>query len=105
MDSKKKETDENAPLICHSADQYHQQNERYQMFVEQAPYGFFEIDIEGLFTFFNNAFCNVFDRTREELENHKFTEFMTPDHGQEVLSRLSQIHAANKPVKIFTAGI
>ena len=70
------------------------------MLVEQAPYGFFEIDIEGFFTFLNEAFCRIFDGTREELENHKFTEFMTPDHGQEALSCLTQVDVANKPVKI-----
>jgi PAS domain S-box-containing protein len=53
--------------------------ERYRVLIEDVADGFFETDLKGNFTFFNDALCRVFERPRAEIEHQNFREFM--DHA------------------------
>lgn len=55
-------------------------NARYQMFVEQAPYGFFETDLGGSFTFFNYA--RVYKNIPWEVYSWRylFLSYLIPDN-------------------------
>ena len=49
---------------------------RYRAFMEEVADGFYETDLKGNFTFFNNAFCRIFGYDRAEMEGRNFREFM-----------------------------
>ncbi len=49
---------------------------RYRAFMEEVADGFYETDLKGNFTFFNNAFCRIFGYERAEMEGKNFREFM-----------------------------
>ena len=49
---------------------------RYRAFMEEVADGFYETDLKGNFTFFNNAFCRIFGYERSEMMGRNFREFM-----------------------------
>lgn len=51
-------------------------SDRYRVFIEDVADGFFETDLKGNFTFFNDALCRVFGRPRSEIVNRNFRNFM-----------------------------
>ncbi len=76
MDDRSKQTGEQNSLVCQPTHVYRLQQERYQLLVEQAVDGFYETDRFGTLTFFNDALCKIFGRTRPEMQDRKFWDFM-----------------------------
>jgi PAS domain S-box-containing protein len=50
--------------------------ERYRVFVEDINDGFYETDLRGNLKFFNDAMCRIFGRTREEIQDTNYRQFM-----------------------------
>jgi PAS domain S-box-containing protein len=65
--------------------------DRYRVFIEDVADGFYEVDIEGNFTFFNEAMCRIFGRTREEIRGRNYRAFMDEENGRGVFERFNQI--------------
>lgn len=78
-------------LVCQPSRQYQLQWERYQLLVDHAVDGFYETDIFGAFTFFNNALCRIFGRNRSELENRKIWDFMDSENARYAARRFGQL--------------
>jgi PAS domain S-box-containing protein len=57
------------------------QRERYRVLIEDVADGFFETNLRGQFTFFNDALCRIFGYDRAEIENRSFREFMDVDNA------------------------
>jgi PAS domain S-box-containing protein len=52
------------------------QADRYRVLIQDVADGFYEVDLHGNFKFFNDALCRIFGYTRDEIQDHNFTEFM-----------------------------
>jgi len=52
------------------------QADRYRVLIEDVADGFYEVDLQGNFRFFNDALCRIFGYARGEIQDHNFTEFM-----------------------------
>ncbi|MEJ2165439.1 MAG: PAS domain S-box protein [Desulfobacterales bacterium] len=52
------------------------QEDRYRVLIDDVADGFYEVDLQGNFKFFNNALCRIFGYARGEIQDHNFTEFM-----------------------------
>ena len=50
--------------------------DRYQMLIEAVADGFYEVDLNGNFRFFNGALCRIFGYSRSEIQGRNFREFM-----------------------------
>lgn len=70
-------------------------HDRYRLFIEEAIEGFYEIDQAGNFTFFNDAFCRIFGRSRHEMQNRNCSEFMDGEDAGFTFRRLQQISATD----------
>ena len=55
--------------------------ERCRAFIESIDDGVYEVDLEGNFTYFNNALCKVFGFPRGEIEGANFAKFMGEEHA------------------------
>lgn len=51
--------------------------ERYRTILERIEEGYFEVDLDGNLTFFNNAMCKILGYTAEELENKNKRDYTT----------------------------
>ena len=53
----------------HQTDETLRENEeRYRTILESIEEGYFEVDLKGTFTFFNDSLCVVLGYSRDELE-------------------------------------
>lgn len=98
--NQRKSVSEKTSLVCQPEDLFELRKERYQLFVDQASDGFYETDILGAFTFFNDAFCRIFGRTRREMQNRNFRDFMDPENARSAARRLKQISDRDKVTQI-----
>lgn len=75
-------------------------HDRYRLFIEEAIEGFYEIDQAGNFVFFNDAFCRIFGRSRPEMANRNYAEFMDNENANFTASRLQQIRDSDSVTRI-----
>ena len=65
--------------------------ERFNIFIEDIADGYYETDLKGKFTFFNKALCRIFGYTEEELQGHRFLEFMDQENAQKAFENVSRV--------------
>ena len=57
------------------------QRERYRVLIEDVADGFFETNLRGQFTFFNDALCHIFGYERAEIQKRSFRDFMDAENA------------------------
>ncbi len=74
------------------------QRDRYRVFIEDVADGFYEVDLKGNFTFFNDAMCRIFGYPRHELEGHSYREFMDAENAHIAFEAFNQIFRSGKAI-------
>ena len=77
------------------------EKERYRDFVENITDGCIESDLAGNTTFVNEAVCQIFGYTREELIGRNFRNFITPETAKKVFEVFNEIYRTGIPAGIF----
>ena len=72
------------------------QADRYQMLIEAVADGFYEVDLNGNFRFFNDALCRIFGYARAEIQGRNFREFMNEDNARIALEAFNSIYRTGK---------
>jgi PAS domain S-box-containing protein len=72
--------------------------ERYRMFIQAVADGYYETDLRGNFTFFNDALCRIFGRDRSEIEGRNFREFMDDANAASALKRFNHIYQSGEGI-------
>jgi PAS domain S-box-containing protein len=73
--------------------------ERYKAFMENIDDGVYETDLQGNFTFFNPALCEVFGFPFMNLQGQNFSRFMDQIHAKEVFDVFNKIFRTGNGVK------
>jgi PAS domain S-box-containing protein len=68
------------------------QQDRYRVLIEDVADGFYEVDLQGNFKFFNNALCRIFGYSRDEIQDHNFTEFMDEANARIAYESFNRIY-------------
>lgn len=71
--------------------------ERYHRILENIEDGYYEVDLEGNFTFGNRALQNVFGWPREELMGSSYTLIMDEEMGKIVYDAFHKVYATGAP--------
>ena len=66
-------------------------DERYRAFIENISDGVYETDIYGNYTYFNNALCNIFGYSREEIQWENYSKFMSKKRARKVYEIFNRI--------------
>jgi PAS domain-containing protein len=72
--------------------------ERYRRIVETTPDGYYELDIDGNFTFFNDAMCDLLGYTRIEMTDMNHSVYLDGDSSQKLLNAINQIYRTQDAV-------
>jgi len=75
--------------------------EKYRNILENIEDGFFEVDLEGNFTFFNNATCKLLGYSRNELMGMNYRHYTDKATAQEVFQTFHKIYETGVPAKDF----
>jgi PAS domain S-box-containing protein len=73
-----------------------QSEEKYRTILENIEEGYFEIDLKGSFTFFNNATCEIYGYPREELIGMNNRQYMDKDTAKKAFRIFNNIYETGK---------
>ena len=74
-----------------------EQDEKYRTIIENIEEGFFEVDLSGDFTFFNNSVCNITGYSAGELLGMNNREYTTPDNSQKMFNIMNKVYTTAEP--------
>lgn len=72
--------------------------ERYRVFIEEVADGFYEVDLRGNFTFFNDALCRIFGYPRNEIQGCNYKVFMDEANARFVFENFNRIYRTGQGV-------
>lgn len=77
----------------------HQSEEKYRTILEDIQEGYFEIDLAGKFTFFNDTVCRVIGYSREELMGMDNRQYTDPEELKQVFQAYHKVYKTGEPIK------
>ncbi|MBW2061629.1 MAG: PAS domain S-box protein [Deltaproteobacteria bacterium] len=75
--------------------------ERYRTILESIEEGYFEVDLTGKFTFFNDSLCKIMGYPRDELMTMDNRDYTSAETAKKTLQAFNQIYRTGKPKKII----
>jgi len=74
---------------------------RYRMILESIEDGYYEIDLKGCFTFFNDALCRIYQYSREELMGMNIRTLTDPETSRKGTEVFKTVFATGVPSRRF----
>lgn len=75
--------------------------EKYRTILENIEDGYFEVDIAGNLTFFNDSLCRMLGYSKEEMigmNNRKYTD---PENAKKLYEAFNKVYRTGEPIKGF----
>ena len=73
--------------------------ERFRRIIESSPVGYFELDLNDNFTFFNDASCEILGFSREELATKKHLDVVDTASKEKIAEALERVVASGETAK------
>jgi len=73
--------------------------EKYRNILESMEEGYYEVNLAGNFTFFNDAMCRIRGYTRDELMGMNNREYMDAETAKKVYKVYNEVYRNGRPVK------
>jgi two-component system cell cycle sensor histidine kinase/response regulator CckA len=86
--------------ILHDITERKQAEEKYQSILADIEEFYYETDLRGNLTFFNDAACNIIGYTREELQGKSNRDYTTPQTAQRMYRVFSSVYSTGEKRKI-----
>ena len=77
----------------------HQSEKKYRTIVNSIEDGYYEVDIEGNLTFFNDSLCKILGYSREELMGMGYRNYIRQDTAQKVVETVNQVQKTGTAAK------
>ena len=77
-----------------------EQDEKYRTIIENIEEGFFEVDLAGNFTFFNNSVCKIIGRSPEEVMGLNNREYTDQENAKKMYNIMNEIYRTGEPSKV-----
>jgi PAS domain S-box-containing protein len=78
-----------------------QGEERYRNILETIQESYFEVDLAGNFTFFNDSLCQLTGCSKEELMGMSHQKFTDKETSKEVFKAFNKVYSTGEPSKGF----
>ena len=78
-----------------------QSEEKYRTILESIEDGYYELDIAGNFTFFNDSLCNIFGYSNDELMGMNNRQYTDEENAKELYQTFNTVYTTGKPEKGF----
>ena len=75
--------------------------EKYRSIIETIEEGYFEVDLDGSFTFFNDPTANTIGYPKDQLMGMNYKEFLDTRNARKVSIAFNQVYKTGKPLKMF----
>jgi len=86
---------------CQTEKELRESEERHRTILENIEDGYYEVDIAGNFTFFNESMCKMIGYSGDEMMGMNNRRFMDEENAREVFQTFNAIYESGKPTKAF----
>ena len=73
--------------------------DKIQTILETIEDGYYELDLDGNFTFFNDALCRIHGRSKEELMGMNYRQYLDEQNIKKVFQAFNQVYKTGVPDK------
>jgi PAS domain S-box-containing protein len=74
-----------------------QSEEKYRTILENIQDGYFEVDLAGNFTFFNDVLCGILGYSKDETMGMNYREYMDAESAKAVYRAFNEVYRTRKP--------
>jgi PAS domain S-box-containing protein len=78
-----------------------QSEEKYRTILESIKDGYYEVDLAGNFTFFNDSLCRIFGYPKEELMGMNNRQYADKEVAREVFQAFNRVYTTGEPGREF----
>jgi len=78
-----------------------EREEKYKIILDSIEDGYYEVDIAGNLTLFNDSLCNIIGYARDELTGMNNRQYMDEKTAREVYQSYNRVYSTGKPDKGF----
>jgi len=82
-------------------DALRESEEKYRSILESIEEGYYEVDLTGNFTFFNEALCRILDYSGRQLLGRNQTDFLDEKNSKIILTESEKVLKTGKPNSLF----
>jgi PAS domain S-box-containing protein len=82
-----------------------QSEERYRNILESIEDGYYEVDLTGDFTFFNDSMCRIYGYSREEFMDISYRQYTDQETAKKVFQAYNRVYRTGKPDRGFAHEI
>ncbi len=75
-----------------------QSEKRYRLIIETTPDGYFEVNLDGTFTYFNDAMCDILGYSRLEMTGMNHTAYLDELNSRKVMDALRHVYRTGESV-------
>ncbi|MFX1504879.1 MAG: PAS domain S-box protein [Promethearchaeota archaeon] len=75
-------------------------DEKYQAILENIEEGYYEVDLAGNFTFFNDSMCRILGYTKEEMTGMNYRQYTSNQAAKDVYKIFNKVYKTGIPAKI-----
>jgi diguanylate cyclase (GGDEF)-like protein/PAS domain S-box-containing protein len=79
----------------------HKSEEKYRTILENIEDGYYEVDLAGNFTFFNDSMCRILGYTKEELMGMNNRQFTDKENAKKLFKTFNEVYRTREPAKEF----
>jgi PAS domain S-box-containing protein len=76
-----------------------QSEEKYRNILESIEEGYYEVDLKGDFTFFNDSFRKIVGYTKYELLEANYRQYTDPELAKGMYQAFNKVYVSEKPMK------
>ena len=80
----------------------HKSEEKYRTLLESVQEGYFELDLAGNFTFFNDSLCRIYNYSKEELMDMNYRHYTDKETRKNGFHEFNKVYNTGEPLKGFT---
>jgi len=79
----------------------HQSEEKYRTILESIEDGYYEVDLAGNLTFFNDSMCRIWGYSKEELMGMNNRQYTDQENAKRVYQAFNRVYRTGEPVRGF----
>ncbi|MBM4309024.1 MAG: PAS domain S-box protein, partial [Deltaproteobacteria bacterium] len=82
-----------------------QSEERYRTILENIEDGYYEVDIAGNVTFFNDSFCRLFGYSKDEMMGMNNRQYTDEENAKKLYQAFNKVYRTRQPTQAFDLSV
>ena len=84
----------------HVEESLRKSEDKFRTIIERMEDGYFEVDLSGRFTFFNEAMCKIAGFSADEMTGMSNLEYTSPEMAKKIFNAFNKVYRTGKPADV-----